>query len=194
MTHGSCVFLGSAVPTEETRKIPWLNDKRNTCCVQVALVLIELDASTRQCVWSYPSIDNGTEQQLVARAAQLDDRTNVYFIAKHKQAWQYYLAMPGPTEGPAKVVTFCLLSAHFAPEKFEALLRVLAHQYLVAGSNPLVLLASFLEVFTQRQVGAGPTLRWRAADFDAKAPLLGGSLSEVWPLGLYARSQARYAR
>ena len=144
----------------------------------MAIALIELDASTRQCVWSYPSIDNGTEQQLITRASQLDERTNVFFFSKHKQVWQYYLAVPGPSEGPAKVVTLCLLSAQFAPEKCEALLRVLAAQYVGSSCNPQVVLALYLEVFTQKQVGkASPS--WRAADFDEKTPLLGGSLSDV---------------
>ena len=144
----------------------------------MAVALIELDASTRQCVWSYPSIDNGTEQQLITRASQVDERSNVFFFSKHKQVWQYYLAVPGPTDGPAKVVTLCLLSAQFAPEKCEALLRVLATQYVGSGCNPQAVLASYLEVFTQKQVGKATPL-WRVADFDEKTPLLGGSLSDV---------------
>ena len=152
---------------------------------QVALALIELDASIRQCVWSYPSIDNGTEALIVARAEQLQERPG-FFFSKHKHTWQYFLAVPGPANGPAKVVTLCLLSANFAPEKFEALLAVLAQQYLAAGSDPLKLLAAFLEVFTRKQVGT-PQPLWRAADFDDKTPLLGGSLSEVIPSGYAQR-------
>ena len=63
------------------------------------------------------------------------------------------MVVPGdsPTLPGVTAVSVVLLSKTFNPEKFSALLTLLAGQYVSTG-DPIRLLGSYLSVFTTKQV------------------------------------------
>mmetsp|Transcript_89741 Transcript_89741/g.179267 ORF Transcript_89741/g.179267 Transcript_89741/m.179267 type:complete len:352 (+) Transcript_89741:157-1212(+) len=141
----------------------------------VAVAIIEKDKTGESiCAWSYPFIDNLTESVLLNRAAALSSEG--CFFSKHKTAWQYFKTMHAPETfngGFVSLVTVVIISPTFDPEKWAALLDVLAAQYLSTVS-PVALLSTFLSVFTTKSVAG-----WTASNYDAKAALVGGSISEL---------------
>ena len=69
-------------------------------------------------------------------------------------------------------VSVVILSQTFNPEKFEALLTLLAGQYVKTG-DPIRILGSYLSVFTTKQVKVDDE-SWSASAYNDKQALLAG--------------------
>jgi len=143
-----------------------------------AVAIVEKDKHGDVLVaWSYPQIDNNTEGIILDRAqltAPAD--TLCYSYSKHKSLWEYYMPMTVPGDSatlPAvSAVSVVILSKTFNPEKFQALLTLLAGQYVKTG-DPIRILGSYLSVFTTKQVKVDDE-SWSASAYNDKQALLAG--------------------
>ncbi|ETV68733.1 hypothetical protein, variant 1 [Aphanomyces astaci] len=119
---------------DPTRSLAW-----------VAL-LQKVDRRQLEATWMYPNVPKDHLHVLLHRVNVDAPRPDVFFV-KYQDTW-VYVGRPSVVAGDAVVV---VASKCFDPEKYAALLDVLADEYVAAGSSPLALVRVYLALFTTGQ-------------------------------------------
>ncbi|RHX96490.1 hypothetical protein DYB25_008595 [Aphanomyces astaci] len=126
---------------DPTRSLAW-----------VAL-LQKVDRRQLEATWMYPNVPKDHLHVLLHRVNVDAPRPDVFFV-KYQDTWVYV----GQQGTPYLVLhsTNCTLTTSascqcFDPEKYAALLDVLADEYVAAGSSPLALVRVYLALFTTGQ-------------------------------------------
>ncbi|RHY95431.1 hypothetical protein DYB31_004487 [Aphanomyces astaci] len=126
---------------DPTRSLAW-----------VAL-LQKVDRRQLEATWMYPNVPKDHLHVLLHRVNVDAPRPDVFFV-KYQDTW-VYVGQQG-TPYLALHSTSCTLTTSascqcFDPEKYAALLDVLADEYVAAGSSPLALVRVYLALFTTGQ-------------------------------------------
>ncbi|RHY55259.1 hypothetical protein DYB34_006659 [Aphanomyces astaci] len=126
---------------DPTRSLAW-----------VAL-LQKVDRRQLEATWMYPNVPKDHLHVLLHRVNVDAPRPDVFFV-KYQDTWVYV----GQQGTPYLVLhsTNCTLTTSascqcFDPEKYAALLDVLADEYVAAGSSPLALVRVYLALLTTGQ-------------------------------------------
>jgi len=139
-----------------------------------AFGLLERDVNDDvMCVWSYPGIERSHGEILVARCGlQSKKISDAYRWSKFGSTWQYMQTVPVDDIKVSRVNAACIvvLSEQFNPEKFRALLSVLAESYRKSYS-PRPLLEAFLKIFRTAELPG-----WSDSKFDNRRALIAGSI------------------
>eukprot|EP00697_Spironema_sp_BW2_P005859 gnl/Spiro4/18170_TR9702_c0_g2_i1.p1 gnl/Spiro4/18170_TR9702_c0_g2~~gnl/Spiro4/18170_TR9702_c0_g2_i1.p1 ORF type:complete len:346 (+),score=28.31 gnl/Spiro4/18170_TR9702_c0_g2_i1:28-1065(+) len=128
-------------------------------------------------VWSFPSLDN-LQRPCLSRCLLAQTNPPRFCFTRYGAVWLYSFNCPTPARSSCSTTAFsvCLVSKNYDPEKYEALLAILARQYLQNGS-PLKILEIYLRLATNGSISG--EVSFSLADWDPRRPLLAGDLREV---------------
>jgi hypothetical protein len=122
-----------------------------------SVALIEYDTNDDvMLTWTYPGVSPEQQQLLIARA-EMTDETNVPFsFGKYKGDWHYIYTVDVEPDSEVlqdvQSVSLCVLATAFNPEKYYALLKILASEYLVNG-EAVYIMQNILKCITKGSCG-----------------------------------------
>ena len=122
-----------------------------------SVALIEYDTNDDvMLAWTYPGVSPEQQQLLIARA-EMTEETNVPFsFGKYKGDWHYIYTVDVEPDSDVlqdvQSVSLCVLATAFNPEKYYALLKILASEYLVNG-EAVYIMQNILKCITKGSCG-----------------------------------------
>eukprot|EP01091_Cochliopodium_minus_P008602 TRINITY_DN197_c0_g1_i1.p1 TRINITY_DN197_c0_g1~~TRINITY_DN197_c0_g1_i1.p1 ORF type:complete len:349 (-),score=111.52 TRINITY_DN197_c0_g1_i1:60-1106(-) len=132
--------------------------------------------------WAHPSVNEEMERVLISKTGFLDDDSpiNQFIFTKYSDKWIYIFntVVSSNNQLPQlQAFSICLTTSDYWPEKYFALVKIMASLYEKEGT-PIKVLEVFLSVYTKGKYKSGE-LEYVDSSFDIRRTYLGGSLTDL---------------
>jgi len=145
--------------------------------ISVIAILERTRFGPAQCIWSYPIIDDVTEQVLIARAPA----EQMFIFSKFQSNWQYIYTFHAKRKASQNIETFtiCIISQVFNPEKFDALSQIIGARYY-ESEDPVNVLEIYLNIFMNGEMPKDKANLWASDNFpNQRAMIANCSIKEA---------------